>query len=150
MNEDMHMAIQRYQPWGLLQNELQQVFDKLLNPEAADQSNVVTAQWTPRVDIREEKDAFYIHADIPGVEPKDIDVHMEKGILTIKGERKAEHKEESAQFTRIERTHGQFYRRFALPDSADAEGITAKGEHGVLEIRIPKKPEASPRKITVG
>ena len=90
-----------------------------------------------------------IAADIPGVDPKDIEIHMERGVLTIKGERNAESKTEEANFTRVERTHGSFYRRFALPDTADADKISAHGAHGVLEIVIPKKPETTPRRISI-
>ncbi|NCT68075.1 MAG: Hsp20/alpha crystallin family protein [Rhodanobacteraceae bacterium] len=147
------MAITRYNPWVVphanLQDELKGVFDRFFSTDDTDQSNVVTSQWTPRVDIKEEDKRFVILADIPGVDPKDIEVHMDKGILSIKGERKAEVREESAKFTRVERSHGSFYRRFALPDSADADGITAVGKHGVLEISIPKKPETTPRRIEI-
>ena len=110
---------------------------------------LVTSQWVPRVDIKEEPSRFVILADIPGVDPKTIEVNMEKGILSIKGERGSEAKEESDKFTRVERTRGLFYRRFALPDSADAAGITANGKHGVLENVIPKKPETTPRRISI-
>ena len=74
---------------------------------------------------------------------------MDKGILTIKGERSSESSEQNGRLTRVERSHGSFYRRFALPDSADAEAISASGKHGVLEISIPKKPETTPRRITI-
>ena len=146
------MTITRYTPWALsnnLQGEINQVLDRFLNTGESDQSNVVTSQWTPRVDIREEDKRFVILADIPGVDPKDIEVHMDKGILSIKGERTAENKESQGTFTRVERSHGLFYRRFALPDSADADGIRAAGKHGVLEISIPKKPETTPRRINI-
>ena len=82
------MTIVRYSPWNLqngLQDDLKNAFGRLFGSEDTDQSNVVTSQWTPRVDIKEEPDRFVIQADIPGVDPKDIEVHMEKGILTIKG-----------------------------------------------------------------
>ncbi len=134
---------------GSFQSEIQQFFDKFLNNDENDQSSVVTAHWAPRVDIAEEPQRFVIHADIPGVDSKDIEIHMDKGVLTIRGERQQENKAEDGKFTRIERQHGVFYRRFALPDSADAEGITAKGKHGVLEIVIPKRPESTPRRINV-
>lgn len=143
------MSIQRHQPWNSLQGEIQQVFDKFLNNDQGDQSSVVTAQWSPRVDVREERDAFFIHADVPGVDPKEIEIHMDKGILTIKGERRSESANEEGKLTRIERSHGAFYRRFALPDSANPDGISAKGQHGVLDIRIPKRPESTPRRIEV-
>ncbi|MBX3699651.1 MAG: Hsp20/alpha crystallin family protein [Dokdonella sp.] len=146
------MAITRYNPWSTpnnLQSELMGVFDRFLGNDDTDQSNVVTSQWTPRVDIKEEDKRFVILADIPGVDPKDIEVHMDKGILSLKGERSSENKESHGKFTRVERMHGTFYRRFALPDSADADGISAAGRNGVLEISIPKKPETTPRRIEI-
>lgn len=133
----------------LLQDEIKQVFDKFFNADDGDASSVVTSQWVPRVDIKEEAERFVILADLPGVDPNDIEVQMDKGILSIKGERKVESALESERYSRIERAHGVFYRRFALPDSANAEGITATGRHGVLEITIPKRPQATPRRIQV-
>lgn len=146
------MTIARYNPWtqpNHFQDEIKQVFERFFSPEESDQSNVVTSQWAPRVDIKEEDKRFVILADIPGVEPKDIEINMDKGILSIKGERKSESKEENAKFTRVERSHGLFYRRFALPESADPDHIAASGNHGVLEISIPKKPETQPRRISI-
>ena len=75
---------------------------------------------------------------------------MDKGMLTIKGERRSETSSETERFSRVERRYGSFHRRFALPDSADPEGIRASGRHGVLEITIPKRPESAPRRIQVG
>lgn len=147
------MAITRYNPWnvqrGALQEDIRQVFDRFFNPDESDQSNVVTSQWVPRVDIKEEDNRFVILADIPGVDSKDIEVTMEKGILTIKGERKAETTAQNGKLTRVERSYGVFYRRFALPDTAAPEGIQAAGKNGVLEITIPKRPETAPRRINV-
>ncbi|MBS0431171.1 MAG: Hsp20/alpha crystallin family protein [Proteobacteria bacterium] len=144
--------ISRYRRFGghPMHNEFQKMFDRAFaDYDENDQSSVVTSQWAPRVDIREEDKQFVIEADIPGVDPKDIEVHMDKGILSIRGERKSENKVEEGNYTRVERSRGVFHRRFALPDSADAEGIRAKGRHGVLEIAIPKKPETTPRKIEI-
>ena len=146
------MTITRYSPWAQpqrFQDEIKQVFERFFGEDETDQSNVVTSQWTPRVDIKEEDARFAIYADIPGVDPKDIEITMEKGILSIKGERKSETTEQNGKLTRVERSHGLFYRRFALPDSADAEGIKAVGKNGVLEISIPKRPETAPRRINV-
>jgi len=117
------------------------------NSEAA--SDVVTSDWTPAVDVKETDTAFILHADIPGVEPKDIDVHMENGLLTIKGQRESEKHEEQDDYTRVERRYGQFYRRFSLPDTADAENINAKYNNGVLRISIPKHTKLQARKIKV-
>ena len=147
------MSITRHNPWhvhsGALQDEFRQAFGRFFSQDETDQYNVVTSQWTPRVDIKEEDNRFAIFADIPGVDPKDIEITMEKGILSIKGERKSENTAENGKLTRVERSYGSFYRRFALPDSADAEGIKAVGKNGVLEITIPKRPETAPRRINV-
>ena len=130
--------------------EVKQFFDRVMHEADADQSNVVTSQWAPRVDIKEEDSRFVIFADIPGVDPADIEIQMDKGILSIKGERRSDVVEQSERFSRIERRYGSFHRRFALPDTADADGITASGHNGVLEIVIPKRAESTPRRIQVG
>jgi HSP20 family protein len=140
---------------GLAQDPIKQVFDRLFEGSlfqnvSTDESSVVTSQWIPRVDIKEEPNRFVLYADIPGVDPKDIEVQMDKGMLTIKGERRSEALVETESFSRIERRHGSFHRRFALPDSADPEGISAAGSNGVLQITIPKRPETTPRRIQVG
>ena len=151
------MNLGRHSIWNAsnaLPEEIRQAFDRFLQPADSDASNVVTSQWAPRVDIREDEQRFVILADIPGVDPAQIEVSMDKGILTIKGEREADLGAEGSEttkgkFTRVERARGAFHRRFALPDSADAEGITANGKLGVLEIVIPKKALATPRRITI-
>lgn len=98
---------------------------------------------------KEEAHRFVLYADVPGVDPQDIEVQMDKGMLTVKGER-SEVAHESENFSRIERRYGSFHRRFALPDSADPDGISASGRNGVLQITIPKRPETTPRRIQVG
>ncbi|MCL1633782.1 Hsp20/alpha crystallin family protein [Luteimonas sp. SX5] len=147
------MSIVRYRQWPgqtALQDEIKQVFDRFFDNADTDESAVVTAQWVPRVDIKEEPNRFVIYADLPGIDPQDIEVQMDKGILSIKGERSSESTAETERFSRVERRYGSFHRRFALPDSADADGIAASGRNGVLEITIPKKPETTPRRIQVG
>ncbi|QCO67792.1 Hsp20/alpha crystallin family protein [Luteimonas yindakuii] len=134
-----------------LHDDLRQAFNQFFQgDEDRDGSSVVTSQWTPRVDIKEEADRFVILADLPGVDPEDVEVLMDKGILSIRGERQAASRDENTSFSRIERRYGSFHRRFALPDSADPEGVTASGHNGVLEISIPKRPETTPRRIQVG
>ncbi len=143
------MNIARYEPMGLL-TQFHRDLERFLGigQENGD-SAIATSTWIPAVDIKEEADRFLIEADIPGVEPKDIEISMEGGVLTIKGERKTEQKEEGKGYKRVERAHGTFYRRFSLPDTADAEGVSASGKNGVLQVTIPKKPVAQPRKIAV-
>jgi HSP20 family protein len=88
-----------------------------------DTSMVEGSEWSPAVDIKEEEGRYLIHADIPGVKADEIEVSMEQGVLTIKGERQSENIEEKENYRRVERQSGQFYRRFNLPDSADADKI---------------------------
>ena len=148
------MNVVRYEPWGVLRrfhDDVNQLFADSRNAptDEGDRSSVVTSNWTPAVDIKEENERFVLEADIPGVDPKDIEITMDTGVLTIKGERKHESEEESNGYKRVERSYGSFYRRFSLPDTADAERISAKGKDGVLEVVIPKHEKVQPRKITV-
>ena len=122
--------------------------DRIFNANAAGYMDAVS-DWVPSVDIKEDKDAYEVSADVPGVDPKGIDVSLEEGVLTVKGERKAENKDEGKGYTRTERVYGNFSRRFTLPDTVDADNISAKTEHGVLTLRIPKKEKALPKKIAV-
>jgi len=122
--------------------------DRIFNTNAATYTDA-TSDWVPSVDIKETQDAYEVAADVPGVEPKDIDVSLEDGVLTVKGERKADSQDEGEGYTRTELSVGSFYRRFTLPDTADAENISAKTEHGVLKLIIPKKEKALPKKISV-
>ena len=142
----------RYDPFGAmrqLRDDMNRAFGNAL-ADGDDESNVVTSRWAPAVDVKEESDRFVISADVPGVSPGDIEITMENGNLTIRGERKAENKDESRPgFRRVERVHGTFYRRFTLPDTADAESTSASGAHGVLEIVIPKKAVVQPKRIQV-
>jgi len=149
------MSLVRYEPWSLF-NRFQEELNSLTRNDYfgrddsdADNSNIVTSHWRPAVDIKEEENRFVIQADIPGVDPKDIEITMEKGVLTLKGERSSDKKESQEGYTRVERVRGTFYRRFSLPDTADADHIEAKGKNGVLEIVLPKHAKVQPRKITV-
>jgi HSP20 family protein len=142
------MTLTKYEPWSLLE-QMRREMDRAMDTRTAEGSSVATSDWVPAVDIKEEKDSFVIVADIPGVDPKDIEVHMENGMLTIKGEKESEKKEEREGYKRVERSYGSFYRRFSLPDSADAEKITANSNNGVLEVRIGKHEKVQPRKISV-
>lgn len=143
------MSLVRYNPWSLFDQLSRELNNPLSIADRDDDGNVATATWTPSVDITEDDNAFVLHADIPGVKPDDIEVSMDNGVLTIKGERKTEEKTEKENFRRVERQYGMFYRRFTLPDSADAEKIDAHSEHGVLKITIPKKEVALSRRISV-
>jgi HSP20 family protein len=147
------MTLVSYDPWGTLSKlheDVNRVFQNRVGGlEPNDNSNVATSNWTPAVDIEEQTERFVITADVPGVPPEDIEITMENGILTIRGERREERNVEESGFRRVERISGNFYRRFSLPDSADPEGISAHGKNGVLEIVIPKGEKAKARRICV-
>jgi HSP20 family protein len=143
----MTMAITRYEPWSLL-NQLQKELERSQEGKTGE-SSVATAEWAPAVDIKEEVDKFVIHADIPGVKPEDIEISMEAGVLTVKGQKESEAKTEKEGYKRVERSYGSFYRRFSLPDSADGDAINAKSKYGVLEIIIPKREAVKPKRIDV-
>lgn len=141
------MTLMRYEPWSLL-NQLSRELERLHDTGGREEP-AITADWSPAVDIREEPEGYLLHADLPGVEPKDIEVHMENGVLTIRGERRHESREEREHYKRVERVHGTFFRRFALPDTADSDNISARCQNGVLEVRIPKQARVQPRRIAV-
>ena len=144
------MSLRRYNPWSLfdqLQHEINQ--SQGYSTKTEDNGDVVTSDWAPAVDIKEEDKGYLLMADIPGVDPKDIEIHMENGILTIKGERESEKKTEREGYKRIEREHGVFYRRFTMPEGVNADGIEATNKNGVLTVSIPKQEAKQARRITV-
>ena len=105
--------------------------------------------WVPTVDIREEDKQYLLTADIPGVNRKDIEITLEEGVLTVKGERNTESDASEQGYRRRERTHGTFMRQFTLPDTVNATSISATARDGVLEITIPKQDKPEARKIAV-
>ncbi len=141
------MAIIHYEPWGLL-NQLQKELERSRETQG-NEGSASTAEWAPAVDIKEEADKFVLYADIPGVKTEDIEVNMEAGVITLKGEKETEAKTEKEGYKRVERTSGSFYRRFSLPDSANSDAISAKCKYGVLEITIPKREAVKPKRIDV-
>jgi len=143
--EVSNMTILRYEPWSLV-NRLHRHLDEALSAQAGESDG---AWWIPQVDVHEEPERFAVLVDVPGVEPKDIEITAEKGVLTIRGERHAHAQEESSAYRRLERRSGKFLRRFTLPDSANLDAISAKHTHGVLEVTIPKQAKLQPRRIEV-
>jgi HSP20 family protein len=108
-----------------------------------------THSWTPRVDIFEEEQRFVILTDIPGIDPKEIEIEVDKDTLIVKGERSAQGVDTATRISRSERWKGSFVRKFDLPDIVDPEAIEAKGNFGVLEISLPKRPQPTPRRINI-
>ncbi len=143
------MSLVRFEPWSLA-DMMQCDFDRMAGRRLRrDNTAVSAADWRPAVDIVEEKGRIVLRADLPGVDRENIDVSMEDGFLTITGERAAEDRSEVDGIERYERVSGRFYRRFSLPETADAEVIKARMQNGILEIDIPKLPEVQPRRIDI-
>ncbi|MDE2150508.1 MAG: Hsp20/alpha crystallin family protein [Gammaproteobacteria bacterium] len=143
------MSMIRYEPWSLhrdLINEVNRLFERSAGDDA---SSGATADWAPPVDIEEYTDKFVIETDVPGIEPDSIEVTLENGMLTLSGTRERRAQHNGVQARREERASGRFYRRFNLPDTVDADAVSAHGKNGVLEIVIPKRPTSQPRKINV-
>jgi HSP20 family protein len=114
-----------------------------------DSSSVATSTWAPAVDIHEDQHQYTIEADLPGVKKENIEVYMDKGCLSIKGERLEEKKIEKGNFTRNERMQGTFCRKFMLPDTANTDNINASFADGVLKLLIPKVEAAKPKRINI-
>ena len=105
--------------------------------------------WTPATDIYEDAEGLTLKFELAGVEPKDVDIRFENGVLTIKGERKLEKADQKENYHRVELSYGAFNRSFSLPPTVDAEKITAESKVGVLVVHLPKKAEAKPKSIQV-
>ena len=146
------MSLVRYEPWGLLNQlhgEIDRLFDTRLGKYGEDSNQLATSDWVPAVDIKEEADRYVIHVDVPGVDPKNIEVHMEHGVLSIKGERESESKQEQENYKRVERVRGSFFRRFTMPDTVNSDSVSATSKNGVLEISVPKQEKPQPTRIKV-
>src|ERR1700722_17862678 len=143
-------TVMRQDPWGV--TRLQEEINRLFGNARENDSSSATANWIPLVDIHEYADRFELYVDLPGVDPSTVELTLDGGILTLSGERREPSRKGSdeAQGRRVERGHGQFHRRFVLPDTVDSEKVNATGSHGVLTGTIPKQPKAMPRRIQVG
>ena len=143
------MNLTRFEPWSIV-DLLHRDLDRLATRRMPqnDAEGAVT-NWVPAVDIIEEKDRYVLRADVPGVAPADIEVSMDGGVLSMSGHRFDESRSDDASMQRVERVSGRFFRRFSLPDTADAEGVKAHSKNGILEVTIPKHPEVQARRIEV-
>lgn len=141
------MNVIAYAPWSS-RDRWNREMNQLVNGLARSERRASNA-WVPLADIREQEDAYLLSLDIPGVDPATVDVRVDKGVLTIAGERKSDIKVESGTVRNRERVQGTFSRRFSLPEGVDVENIQAVGKHGVLTVTIPRVPAAQTRRITV-
>lgn len=135
-----------------LSSQLSEEMNRLLErefPLATRRWETLEGQWQPDVDIEQKADQYVITADIPGVNPKDINVSMDNGMLTIEGKRESQVEEKKENYRCIEREYGSFYRSFSLPDACEAEKIKAHAHHGVLEVIVPRQEAAKQKKIQI-
>ena len=109
----------------------------------------VEHKWTPAIDIREDDNGYVLSADLPGVQRDDVDITMDRDLLTIRGKRVATESRENGKLLRNERINGAFCRQVRLPETVDRDDISAKYENGVLEVMLPKGASAQPRRIAV-
>jgi HSP20 family protein len=123
------------------------VFQDTINRLMSDQAT--SRPWAPAVDILETENELVLKADVPGVDQKDIDIQLENGTLSLRGERKSERTENNKGFHRLERSYGSFARYFTVPDTVDAEHVRADFHNGVLSVTLPKKEIAKPKTIKV-
>ena len=133
-----------------LQNRIETLFN--LDPSrytVAKDGKKMVSSWTPPVDITEDEKEYVIKAELPEVQKGDVKVTVENGVLTIAGERKLEKEEKDRKYHRVERVYGSFVRSFRVPDDTDDAKVAADFRDGVLTVRLPKKPEVKPQKITV-
>jgi HSP20 family protein len=144
-------SVMRQDPWGVMPR-LQEEINRLFGNARENDSSSATAMWIPLVDIHEYTDRFELYVDLPGVDPSTVELTLDGGILTLSGQRlrQARKDNDEAQGLRVERGHGQFHRRFVLPDTVDSEKVNATGNHGVLTVTIPKQAKAMPRRIQIG
>ncbi len=140
-----------YRELSSLPDRFNRIFGGALPRRERDEEMSIGA-WIPPVDIVEEKDRILMTAELPGFKENEIEIQMEGGVLTLRGERKSETEKEGRTFHRMERSYGQFVRSFTLPNNVDREHIKANFANGLLQIELPKREEAKPRqiKITVG
>ena len=148
------MAIVRWEPLrelSSLQTEMNRLFNQAFDAPGAGTGNGGSARrWMPAMDLLETDDHFVLRADLPGMTEQDITIELEDNVLTVAGERKAEHEDKREGYYRVERAFGSFARSLTLPKGVDGEAVTAAFDNGVLEVRIPKPEERKPRKITIG
>src|SRR3954468_14146228 len=142
------MTVVRFEPLrelSSLQNEMNRLFNTVFDTP----STGATRRWVPAMDLVETAEAFVLRADLPGLTQDDVNIEIEDNVLTVSGERKAEHESKEEGFYRLERAFGAFSRSLTLPKGVNAEAVAASFTNGVLEVRIPKPEQTKPRRIEI-
>jgi HSP20 family protein len=139
--------LQRWDPLrdlARMQDDMARLFDERLGTRTGESMG-----WTPACDIFEDEDGVTLRFELAGVDPKDVDIRFENGVVTLRGERKLDREEKRENYHRVEMSYGTFTRSFSLPGTIDVERIRAESKNGVLVVHLPKKAEAKPKSIQV-
>jgi HSP20 family protein len=145
------MPVVRWDPareLDTLQGQMNRLFSSFLDAPTAG-NGTAARRWIPSMDLVETADHFVLKADLPGMTESDVNISLEKDVLTIAGDRRAEQEEKHEGYYRIERATGSFSRSLTLPEGVDGDDVTAKFDNGVLEVRIPKPAQTKPRRIEI-
>jgi HSP20 family protein len=147
------MALVRWEPvreLSSIQNEMNRLFNTFFDsPTPGNGGNAGLRRWIPAMDLVETDEHFVLKADLPGLTESDVNIEVEDNVLTVSGERKAEHEDKREGYVRVERAYGAFRRSLTLPEGVEPETVTASFENGVLEVRIPKPEERKPRRVAI-
>jgi HSP20 family protein len=151
----MDMAIVRWEPFrnlSGLQERMNRLFDESfrgLNRSEGDDDWALGGAWAPAVDIYEQEGHIVLKAELPGLDPQNVDIRLENNVLTLRGERKIDNEVKRENYHRVERAYGSFTRSFTLPSVVDQEHIKADYKDGVLKVTLPKRDEAKPKQISI-
>ena len=143
------MAMVRFEPFRelmTLQDRMNRLFE---GSRANDEDWALGGSWAPAVDIYEKDGNIVLKAELPGVDPKDVDIRVENNLLTLRGERKFDNEVQREHYHRVERSYGSFTRSFSLPNVVDTGNIKAEFKEGVLRVTLPKREEARPKQIQI-
>jgi HSP20 family protein len=147
------MALLRWEPvaeLNTIQNEMNRLFNTFFEqPPRSDRGRAASPRWMPPMDLLETGDHYVLRADLPGLGDEDVSIQFEDNVLTISGERTAEHDDQQEGFYRLERATGAFSRSLTLPDGVDPDAVQAHFDRGVLEVRIPKPEQKKPRQVQI-
>jgi HSP20 family protein len=148
------MAIVRFEPFRDLvtfQDRLNRIFEDAFRGSrgASEEEWALGGSWAPSVDIYEQEGNLVLKAELPGIDPKDVDVRVENNVLTLQGERKLDSEVKRESYHRVERSYGAFSRSFTLPTVVDTDKIKAEFKDGLLRLVLPKKEEAKPKQIAI-
>ncbi len=149
------MAIVRWEPFRdllTLQDRMNRLFDAsygTMRGRGAEDDWALGGSWAPAVDIYEKEGNIVLKAELPGIDPSDVDIRVENDVLTLRGERKLDEEVKKESYHRVERSYGSFTRSFTLPNVVDTQNIKAEFKDGVVRVTLPKREEAKPRQIQI-